>query len=433
MKTLKEKSGCWFAGSSITAEEREEAIKIPAFTQENGTLTCNRCSEKITTDWQLPDGTRYCRSCILLGRLTEDDHLYYFPPKTFPKRNALQWKGKLTSYQKEISGSLVQSLEDRRDSLVHAVTGAGKTEMIYEVVARVIDEGGQVCLASPRIDVCIELYKRLSKDFSCDIDLLHGDSEPYSGSPLIIATTHQLLKFYHSFDLILVDEVDAFPYVDNKILYHAVRTAKKADGLTIYMTATSTEELDKQVKKGILKKRTLSRRFHGNPLIEPRNIWLTGLEKKVDSGKIPLKLKRYLDRQFQTGYPLLIFVPDIAFGKKIKKVLCQQYPKVSIGFVSSNSPDRLEEVEMFRHGDLRVLISTTILERGVTFPKVDVFVLLAHHKLFTSSSLIQIGGRVGRSLERPTGDLLFFHEGLTRAIKKTKKEIRQMNNLGGFK
>ena len=34
--------------------------------------------------------------------------------------------------------------------------------------------------------------------------------------------------------------------------------------------------------------------------------------------------------------------------------------------------DRLEQVQAFRDGELTILISTTILERGVTFPCVDV-------------------------------------------------------------
>lgn len=75
---------------------------------------------------------------------------------------------------------------------------------------------------------------------------------------------------------------------------------------------------------------------------------------------------------------------------------------------------------------------STILERGVTFPCVDVFVVEANHRLFTKSSLIQIGGRVGRSMDRPTGDLIFFHDGLNASIKKAIKEIQQMNKEAGL-
>ena len=40
----------------------------------------------------------------------------------------------------------------------------------------------------------------------------------------------------------------------------------------------------------------------------------------------------------------------------------------NIGFVSSVTEDRLEQVQAFRDGELTILISTTILERGVTLP-----------------------------------------------------------------
>ena len=155
--------------------------------------------------------------------------------------------------------------------------------MIYKVVAKVINDGGAVCLASPRIDVCLELYKRLQNDFACEIALLHGGSIPYFRTPLVVATTHQLLKFYHAFDLLIVDEVDAFPYVDNKMLYKAVKNCVKDDGLRIFLTATSTDELDKKVRLGELKRLSLPRRFHGNPLIIPKpsgyliwiNVWIS--------------------------------------------------------------------------------------------------------------------------------------------------------------
>lgn len=73
------------------------------------------------------------------------------------------------------------------------------------------------------------------------------------------------------------------------------------------------------------------------------------------------------------------------------------FPKETIAHASSQSSNRMTIIEQFRQGQITILISTTILERGVTFPTVDVFVLLANHRLYTSSSLIQISGRVGRS------------------------------------
>ncbi|VSX36514.1 helicase ComFA [Streptococcus pneumoniae] len=299
-------------------------------------------------------------------------------------------------------------------------------------MAKVINAGGAVCLASPRIDVCLELYKRLQQDFSCGIALLHGESEPYFRTPLVVATTHQLLKFYQAFDLLIVDEVDAFPYVDNPTLYHAVKNSVKENGLRIFLTATSTNELDKKVRLGELKRLNLPRRFHGNPLIIPKPIWLSDFNRYLDKNRLSPKLKSYIEKQRKTAYPLLIFASEIKKGEQLEEILQEQFPNEKIGFVSSVTEDRLEQVQAFRDGELTILISTTILERGVTFPCVDVFVVEANHRLFTKSSLIQIGGRVGRSMDRPTGDLLFFHDGLNASIKKAIKEIQMMNKEAGL-
>ncbi|MGT2800923.1 DEAD/DEAH box helicase [Streptococcus marmotae] len=421
--------GRLFTHHQLTETERLQAKTIPSQTPH---YTCFRCATLFEEKHCLPNGALYCRECILLGRVRTDEDLYYFPQQPFPSQRSLKWEGELTTWQQEISDGLRQNFKERKATLVHAVTGAGKTEMIYQLVADVIDGGGAVCLASPRIDVCIELYKRLQKDFACPISLLHGTSEPYFRTPLVIATTHQLLKFYRAFDLILIDEVDAFPYVDNPMLYRAVENAVKADGVIMFLTATSTDELEKKVQSGTLHRLRLPRRFHGNPLVVPQKTWLSQFEAQLKKKKITPKLLSKIAEQRKTGYPLLIFLPEIRMGQSFAQLLEKDFQDQGIGFVSSQTDNRLEIVEQFRRREIGILVTTTILERGVTFPCVDVFVVQANHALYTSSSLIQIAGRVGRSMERPTGDLLFFHDGSNRAIEKAIREIRLMNKEAGY-
>lgn len=421
-----------FVESQLSDELKEEAEKLPSMVKRKDNFTCNRCGSIVLSDNILQTGQTYCRECLVFGRNISDSYLYYFPQKSFQKNNSLNWQGQLTLYQNEVSEGMLSGIAEKKDLLVHAVTGAGKTEMIYHSVAKIIDDDGCVCIASPRIDVCLELYKRMSRDFSCPITLLHGEAEPYKRSPLIIATTHQLLKFYQAFDLLIIDEVDAFPFVDNKMLYYAVNQSLKKDGVKIFLTATSTDELDKKVRKGDLKKLHLARRFHANPLVVPKMLWLSGVLKSMKKGKIPKKLDLLLKNQRKSGYPLLIFFPNIEQGKRFSMVLQEKFPTEKIGFVSSQTEDRLELVEKFRKNEITILVSTTILERGVTFPCVDVFVILANHKLYTKSALVQISGRVGRAAERPTGELLFLHDGATKSMQQAIKEIKEMNKKGGF-
>ena len=423
--------GRLFTEQELSIEERKEAKRIPSMKKERGQLSCQSCGSQIQETWHLPVGAFYCRECLIMKRIRSDQELYYFPQERFPEQDVLKWSGQLTPFQELISQGLLQAVDKKEATLVHAVTGAGKTEMIYQVVAKVINQGGAVCLASPRIDVCLELHKRLQNDFACEIALLHGDSDPYFRTPLVVATTHQLLKFYQAFDLLIVDEVDAFPYVDNPVLYHAVNNCVKENGLRILLTATSTDELDRKVKQGELKRLSLPRRFHGNPLIVPKPIWLSNFDRNLEKNSLPPKLKNYIEKQRKTAFPLLIFASEIKKGEKLKEILQEKFPNEKIGFVSSITENRLEQVQAFRDGELTILISTTILERGVTFPRVDVFVVEANHQLFTKSSLVQIGGRVGRSMDRPTGELIFFHDGLNQSIKKAIKEIKQMNREAG--
>ena len=424
--------GRLFTEQELSLEERQLAKQLLSMRKEKEQLVCQRCGSKVEEEWHLPVGAFYCRECLIMKRVRNDEPLYYFPQEDFPRQDVLKWSGQLTPFQERVSMGLLQAVDKKEPSLVHAVTGAGKTEMIYQVVAKVINRGGAVCLASPRIDVCLELYKRLQSDFTCKISLLHGESEPYFRTPLVVATTHQLLKFYQAFDLLIVDEVDAFPYVDNPILYHAVNNCVKESGLKIFLTATSTDELDKKVKQGELKRLSLPCRFHGNPLVIPKPVWLSDFDKHLQKNRLVPKLRRYIEKQRETAYPLLIFASEIEKGERLKEILQRDFPNEKIGFVSSVTEDRLQQVQAFRDRELTILISTTILERGVTFPCVDVFVVDANHRLFTKSSLVQIGGRVGRSMERPTGQLIFFHDGLNSSIKKAIKEIKQMNQEAGL-
>lgn len=428
MDDLHDYYGRLFTKYQLTEAQRQLARALPLRDKR----ACPRCASPYEEEHQLPNGSFYCRECILLGRVQSDQELYYFPQEDFPRQQSLNWQGQLTPFQAQISQALCQAVDEKRPSLVHAVTGAGKTEMIYAVVAKVLDRGGTVCIATPRIDVCIELHKRLVQDFNCPIALLHGESEAYFRTPLVIATTHQLLKFYQAFDLLIIDEVDAFPYADNPMLYHAVDQSTKEGGLQLFLTATSTDEMDKKVKAGSLQRLSLPRRFHGNPLVVPRKIWMSGFEKKIEKNQLPQVLINHIAQQRKTSYPLLLFAPEIKTGQRVAGVLAKLFPEERIGFVSSQTENRLEVVEAFRKKELTILVSTTILERGVTFPCVDVMVVEANHRLYTSSSLVQIGGRVGRSMERPTGDLLFFMEGSNRAIEKAIAEIKTMNQEAGY-
>ncbi|MBA1395338.1 DNA/RNA helicase, partial [Lactobacillus sp. XV13L] len=128
--------------------------------------------------------------------------------------------------------------------LVHAVTGAGKTEMLFPLVAACLARGGRCCIATPRIDVVNELYPRFQAAFGAvAIGKYHGREFKEPGlEQLTICTTHQLLKFFSAFDLLVIDEADAFPYAGDEQLHFGARSAVRAGGMRVYLTATPTKD-----------------------------------------------------------------------------------------------------------------------------------------------------------------------------------------------
>lgn len=400
--------------------------KIPAI--KNG--ICQRCGSEIYA--QLPNHKKYCRGCIGLGRITEGDYLVRNEQKkSFPPlaHGGLTWQGKLTPLQQKISDKLVINFEQGKDSLVHAVTGAGKTEMLFALIARCLQQGQRACLATPRIDVVNELFPRFQEAFAdVKIGKYHGREyhEP-EFDQLTICTTHQLLKFYHTFDLLVIDEVDSFPYVDNRILHYAAKQAIKIDGVRIYLTATPTQDLLLEVKKGSLQRLMLKRRFHGGLLPVPQEKLF--FKPFLSKEKINQALLKEIIKVIDSGHPLLLFVPRIEqipfYLAALKKEVYLK--KVKIAGVHAADPDRLTKVQAFREQKIQLLVTTTILERGVTFKHVWVIIVAAEDAIYTAASLVQIAGRVGRAQDDPNGLVLFCYHKYTKNIRSAVRQIKEMN------
>ncbi|MCT0151332.1 helicase-related protein [Fructilactobacillus fructivorans] len=127
----------------------------------------------------------------------------------------------------------------------------------------------------------------------------------------------------------------------------------------------------------------------------------------------------------------MLFVPQIKDLAVIDQILQKELRgKKAWDCVYSADSERMAKVQAMRDHDVLFLITTTILERGVTFPDIDVMVLGADDPVFSTSSLVQIAGRVGRKKTRPTGNVDFFVGSYSRRIKRAQAEITIMNRKG---
>jgi len=221
--------------------------QLPAMLVTKQVLQCQRCGSKLDRQRaQLPRQQYYCYQCLNLGRISTLTSLYHMPePNDFPTPPICTWQGQLTDQQATCAAEIQENFAARKRHLLWAVTGAGKTEMLFPGIAWALAKGWRVALASPRVDVCLELAPRLQAAFAdAKIAVLHGrNREPYQYRQLTICTTHQLLRFRAAFDVLIIDEVDAFPFAANPRLAYGVANATKSDGAILYLTATPSQEL----------------------------------------------------------------------------------------------------------------------------------------------------------------------------------------------
>lgn len=417
------------------SELLERADKQPAILTKP-TMCCQRCNNQVLDRFeQLTADKHYCLNCLNMGRILQGEYLYSLRERisNAPQKSAselLTWQGQLSAEQARAANDLINSLADpQHPHSIIAVTGAGKTEMIFPVIAKVLAAGGRVAIASPRIDVCRELYPRLQTAFSyTDSCLLYGGTDtPYDSVPLIVSTTHQLLRFAEAFDLLIVDEVDAFPYAGDESLHFAVKRAVKAEGKLVYLTATPDKTLEKAMRKKEITSTTLPARYHGFPLPEPVYYWLGDWRKAIRKQQNNSKLARLLKEFSQIQGVKLIFMPNIYLAECLFAWLQTLLPQQSLACVHSKDPDRKIKVQAVREGTVELLISTTILERGVTFTNCHVCIVGAESKLFSRAALVQMSGRVGRKQDFPTGTLIYAHEGVSLAMASARKQIKLMN------
>ncbi|MEB3102336.1 DEAD/DEAH box helicase [Ferviditalea candida] len=326
--------------------------------------------------------------------------------------------------------------------LLWAVTGAGKTEMIFPVIARSLQLQRKVLVATPRKDVVLELLPRLQTAFaSCRITALYGGSgQRWDQGDIVIATTHQLIRFRDYFDVVILDEIDAFPYHNNPTLEYTALKSCKSSGKFILLSATPPRALTQQAAKGKLPYAVVPVRHHGRPLPVP--VWkpmrairylLNRQVAAIGSGELWRPLVEVVEHGLRREAQIFLFVPKIRLIQGLAAVMREQFPDISVDGTSSEDPDRRRKVTEFREGRIKVLVTTTILERGVTIPKADVIIVDADDPQFDAAALIQMAGRAGRSASDPNGFVYFLSREKNRSQLLAIREIKKMNRLAAQK
>ena len=452
------------------------AALLPALYQKKGSLVrCQRCG------WEgIPDnhncarcGSSECCSCPdcgLLGSLSFCDPLYTGVvdkgedviccrplllgdslakraslrkiPAPRPCRWTLPGDIKFTPPQEAAVQHLLKFGREGKEGgtcLVWAACGAGKTEVSFPLIAEMLNQGKKVLFASPRRDVILEIAPRLACAFGRErtAALYGGSSTLRREVPLLAATTHQVLRFYHNFDLVILDEGDAYPFPENRMLQFGVEKARCPGGKLVYLTATPTSWMLAQARKSKVDVIKIPARPHGFPLPVPKFLKIAPLQKNKRGFMLQRQvLEIAAELLKKPGNRIFLFVPSVVMTSLVGEALRSAAGKYPLDYLKPDNVqwthagdrDRKLKRDRFFAGEFPLLVTTTIMERGVTVPRVNVLVLeAAQEGIFDTPTLVQIAGRCGRSPDYPTGEVWFISREISRSMREARSQIIVMN------
>ena len=374
-------------------------------------FTCPVCGNADSHSIGMINGKPYCRRCIAFKG--EEVSFSYSLPKAAP----IFLSYDLSSEQKELSDRLVNNYDNGINSLVYAVCGSGKTEICLSLIEHCVSKGLKVGFAVPRRSVCYELFCRFRNIFRQNkvISVYGGHHRTLEGD-IVCLTTHQLFRYPNYFDLLIMDEIDAFPFKGNDVLQNMFDRSIK--GNYVLLTATPTDELLKEFRKPGKDLLKLFVRFHHHPLPVPKVI--LGNDFNIHY-KLIKQLKIFLEKNKQ----VFVFAPTIDESIKLWRILSLFFRKGT--YVNSKRDNNEEIIEDFREKKYQYLVTTAILERGITVKDLQVIVFNADNYIYDDHALVQIAGRAGRKKDAPEGEVIFIGKTKTKYMERAISDIIAAN------
>lgn len=393
---------------------------------------CLRCGQEDVEEWPSFYGmAATCRSCESIGVSTSIEVLYRDQRSLMenPQEVKFEPHWDLTEAQRLASEQVLDFMHGSEErALLWAACGAGKTEVCFPSAAWALEQGKSMLFAAPRQDVIHDVLPRLQRDFpGYPIQILTGAIPvKFQAGGLVLATTHQVLRFWQAFDFIFMDEMDAFPYLGSEALAWGLKHALRQGGKILYLTATPSPEGLKLVQQGTMRLIELPARHHRNPL--PIPVWQKS-RHSLDPNENECR-EEWTEqiRAIRREGPVLIFVPKIAWVAPWIQAFRQHFPDWQIDGSYSSDSGRAQKVNRLIQGEFDLFLSTTILERGITLSRIQVVVLASDHPIFDERALVQMAGRVGRTRECPGGRIVFISKQCSPAMKTAIQWIEAQNS-----
>lgn len=314
---------------------------------------------------------------------------------------------------KDQQNSLEEILNDLKSSrrlnrLLLGDVGSGKTIVATISMYAVVLSGYQTSLMAPTEILAYQHYiniKKLLDPFNVNISYISGSmtklqkkkeyEKIQSGEVNIVIGTHAILNediIYKNLGMVITDEQHRFGVNQRSIL------SEKGNNVDIlYLSATPIPRTYAMTIYGDMDISMIKSKPNGRKEI------ITKIEKESNIKEV---LFNMLD-EIKKGHQIYVVAPmvddnnetdlksvkllkdkmDLAFQNKVKCAIVH-------GKMKQNDKDQI--MEQFKNNEIKILISTTVIEVGIDVPNATMIVIFNAER-FGLATLHQLRGRVGRN------------------------------------
>ena len=316
---------------------------------------------------------------------------------------------KPTGAQKRVLGEIAQDMKAPRpmNRLLQGDVGSGKTIVAAEAAVIAIENGYQVAVLAPTEILAAQHYyyfKQLLAKLNYVVVQLTGSFTSREKGQLkkLIAAglahvaigTHALLEKdveFAKLGLAIVDEQHRFGVMQR---FELLQKGVHPDVLV--MTATPIPRTLALTLYGDLDVSVIDEMPPGRKPIVTRHVTADHAEQVYSF------LKRQIDegRQAYVVYPVIEESETGAMkaAEKMHEHLSQEvFPGIAVGLMHGRlgADEKESTMERFKKGEIKILVSTTVIEVGVDVPNATVMVVEQAER-FGLAQLHQLRGRVGR-------------------------------------
>jgi ATP-dependent DNA helicase RecG len=320
---------------------------------------------------------------------------------------------KLTRAQRKVTAEIFNDMKSTApmNRLLQGDVGSGKTIVAVIAMIAAMENDLQTALMAPT-EILAEQHagsiKRLLAKTPYRVELLTGSLRAAEKRRLQVALkegeihacvgTQALIQEAVAFaklGLVVIDEQHRFG-----VMQRAELRARGLNPDVLVMTATPIP-------------RSLAMTVYGDldvSVIDELPPGRTPIETMVFGEDQRLEVKRLIAREIKAGRQAYVVYPLVEESEKMDlKDATRRYeylrdtvfPKLSVGLLHGKmKPAEKEKVmSAFVAGEIKILVSTTVIEVGVDVPNASVMVV-EHAERFGLSQLHQLRGRVGRGAEK---------------------------------